>query len=364
MKPILVFTDPHLGKTLASHTTLDSRRRLRNDLYHQALGVLEMFPEATSVCLGDLFDRYTNPEDVIWQGMHLAQRLDYLMAGNHDLINDRDRMGTLQLMHRAGYDSIQLTLFGEVRSYLHQVAEGVYFVFVPHHSTDDLFQQALAEAGEWVRHSKPEGSRAYLCVHCNYDSGFATDDTALSLSRKQAKELLADGFDYILVGHDHHPREDWDGRVIILGNTHPTGFGDITDKRVLLIHPDGTHEFYPVWLKKAGYVEVAASELIDPAYDLERLESVNFIEITGDLDASQVMDMARAVRRIWLGCAPLAVRNKVEVRKPGSTETLANHDFYQLDMMIRAELIKRPELVDLFDVFWSETAPALQEEEA
>jgi len=33
-------------------------------------------------------------------------------------------------------------------------------------------------------------------------------------------------------------------------------------------------------------------------------------------------------------------------------------------MQIRAELIKRPELVELFDAFWADTAPSLQEEEA
>ncbi|MNF94597.1 hypothetical protein D3C84_773110 [compost metagenome] len=70
------------------------------------------------------------------------------------------------------------------------------------------------------------------------------------------------------------------------------------------------------------------------------------------------------MRKIWQSWAPLAVRNTAEVIKPGTGETLADHDFHQLDMQIRAELIKRPELVELFDAFWAETAPALQEEEA
>jgi DNA repair exonuclease SbcCD nuclease subunit len=363
MTDILVFTDPHLGKNLVSHTTPDSRRRLRDGLFRQVRGLRVRFPYAKGVCLGDLFDRYQNPEDVIWQGMNVAGWLDYLMAGNHDLINDRERLGTLQLLHMANPGPIQLTPFGEAKGFLHEVRAGVNFLFVPHHSSDALFHESLKAASDWAR-GKPVGTKAYLCVHCNYDSGFATDDTALSLTRKQAKDLLGDGFDYILIGHDHHPREDWDGRVVIMGNTHPTGFGDITDKRVLLIRPDGRHEFHTIWHKAAGYLHLDVNDLIAPDYDFDKESCMQFVEITGDLQASQVMDLARAVRKVWQHWQPLAVRNRVEVIKAGSSETLADHDFHQLDMVIRAELIKRPELVELFDAFWAETAPALQEEEA
>lgn len=364
MTDILVFTDPHLGKSLVSHTTPDSRRRLKDALFRQVCGLLDRFPHAKAMCLGDLFDRYQNTEDVIWQGMSVAGRLDYLMAGNHDLINDRDRIGTLQLLHQAKIGTIQLTRFGEAAGFLQEPLPGVFFLFIPHHSSDELFQQTLEQASGWAREGKPAGAKAYLCVHCNYDSGFAVDDTALSLSRKQAKDLLADGFDYILVGHDHHPREDWDGRVIILGNTYPTSFGDVTDKRVLVIRQDGQHEFHQVWNKSDGYLELPAEDLIDPAFNFGPLFFVEFIEITGQLQANQVMDLARAVRKLWVNGAPLAVRNRVEVVKAGSSEVTANHDFQQLDMTIRAELIRRPELLDLFEAFWGATAPSLQEEEA
>jgi DNA repair exonuclease SbcCD nuclease subunit len=363
MTDILVFTDPHLGKSLASHTTQDSRRRLRDGLYQHVTNVINTFPHARKACLGDLFDKFQNAEDVIWQGMNVAKMLDHLMAGNHDLVNDRERMGTLQLLRRSGVDSILLTPFGEAKSFLFDVVPGVSFLFVPHHSTDALFQQSLVAASGWVKGKAP-GTKAYLCVHCNYASGFATDDTALSLSRKQAKDLLDDGFDYILIGHDHHPREDLDGRVIVLGNTHPTGFGDITDKRVMLIRPDGRHEFHQVWSKAAGYREISANELIDPGFDFDPTNSVEFVEITGELEASQVMDLARAVRKLWQGWQPLAVRNRVELVKAGTHDPVASHEFHQLDMQIRAELIRRPELVELFNALWADTAPALQEEDA
>ena len=364
MTELVVFTDPHLGKNLVSHTTPDSRRRLRNTLYWQIDNLLQRFPHAKKACLGDLFDRFANPEEVIWQGMSVAQRTDYLMAGNHDLINDRDRLGTLQLLHQADVGNILLTPFGEAAGYLQEPLPGVAFLFVPHHATDPLFQQTLAVASGWARRDKPAGTKAYLCVHCNYDSGFAVDETALSLSRKQAKDLLADGFDYILVGHDHHPREDLDGRVIILGNTFPTGFGDVTDKRVLLIRADGGHEFHRIWSRQDGYLTIAAEDLLDPAFEFAVLSGVEFVEIVGELPASQVMELARAVRKIWINWQPLAVRNRVEVLKAGISDVAVSHDFQQLDMQIRAELIRSPELHELFDAFWQQSAPALQEEEA
>jgi hypothetical protein len=152
--------------------------------------------------------------------------------------------------------------------------------------------------------------------------------------------------------------------VVILGNTHPTGFGDITDKRVMLIRPDGRHEFHTVWHQGDGYLHLDVNDLLAPEFDFAQENGVQFVEISGALAASQVMDLSRAVRKLWQGVQPLAVRNRVEVIKAGSGETLADHDFHQLDMQIRAELIKRAELVELFDAFWADTAPAMQEEEA
>ena len=364
--PVVVFTDPHLGKNLISHTTQDSRRRLRDGIHRHIKYTLEGHNGSTKVCLGDLFDRFQNNEEVILQGLQLAGSVDYVMAGNHDSINDRDRIGTLQMLHQMGLDQVLLAPFGESKCFLHQVAPGVHFVFVPHHSTDDLFQASLKDASDWVKDMRQDGNqaKAYLCLHCNYDSGFATDDTALSLSRKQANDLLKDGFDYILIGHDHHPREDWDGRVVILGNTHPTGFGDITPKRMLVIEDDGSHRFQPIWGPEGTYQEVTVADLLaDPDAVCDQVTGASFVQVVGEVGADRVMDLARAIRKVWVTAQPMALRNKVEVTRVGGDEVVAGHEFDAIDQLIRADLGKRPDLVAQFDEYWAQTAPTVTEEE-
>lgn len=364
--PIVVCTDPHLGKNLISHTTQDSRRRLRNGIFNHTQRTLERFNGSTKVCLGDLFDRFQNSEEVILQGVAVTRGIDFLMGGNHDLVNDRDRVGSLQMLQQMNVGRrIMLSPFGESSCYLEEVAPGVNFLFVPHHSTDDLFQTSLKDAAEWVV-GKPAGTKAYLCLHCNYDSGFATDDTALSLTRKQARDLLDEGFDHILIGHDHHPREDWEGGVVILGNMHPTGFGDITAKRVLVIEDDGSHRFESIWEPNGSYAKVTVEQLLDGSdMILDMLEGASFVEIVGEVSADRVMDLARGIRKIWLTAQPFAVRNRVEVTRVGGEpgDVVGSHEFQDIDKLIREELGKRPDLVAQFDEYWAQTAPTVTEED-
>lgn len=364
-----VFTDPHLGRTMQAHTTAASRARLTDSIFLTTqLALTTRANAGPAVCLGDLFDKFQNPERTILDGVSVAKLCDLIMAGNHDVTNDRSKVGSLQLLsslrHAATDCEIMIVPFGQAECYLKEV-DGKDFIFIPHHTTDTLFQQSLKDAKDWAhqrqitRSVKPP---AYLCLHCNYDSGFATDETALSLTRKEAKDLLDAGFDYILIGHDHHPREDFDGRVIILGNMHPTGFGDITHKRMLQINDDGSHTFVPVWSPEEKYLKLDVSELLSvPLVELIVGEGVpDFIEIEGSISPDRVLDLAKAIRTLW-ALEPMAIRNKVEIEKVGSAGSV-NHDFASIDKVVLDDLADEPELRDLFLQYWNRTVVAVEGE--
>lgn len=319
MSKILLMGDVHLGKNLMSHTTAHSRRRLQDEIFNKAMRVVNKAGVSRGICLGDLFDKYANDERTLLQGYMLAGRLDAVMAGNHDVVADNEKIGSLQALQKIsllGEADICIAPYGEVQVFF-QDHGNCRFVMVPHHTTDELFEQALqaavAQAGEAPR---ARYSKEFLLLHCNYDSGFATNDVTLNLPRKRAKELL-EHFDHIVIGHDHVPKDDFDGRVIVIGNIHPTGFGDISDKRVLWVD-DVTGEVSSelVWCgEDSGTVQ--AEHFLSPA-TFPQYASLEFLTIAGEIDADEAFDLAQAVKQVWASeTPPFAIRVDVKLRQAG-----------------------------------------------
>lgn len=364
---ITIFSDPHLGRQLQAHTTAASRERMAESIFNAAYGIAASnFELGHVICAGDLFDKFQNAEAAILQGARVVQRCSVTMAGNHDLTNDAGKVGSLQLLKQMlppdSGTEILITEFGNSDSYLRHI-DGIDFVFVPHHATQELFEQSLKDVEDWARQRRITRSvkpKAYLVLHCNYDSGFDVDQTALGLSRREAQALLDAGFDHILIGHDHHPREDLNGRVTVLGNTHPTGFGDITPKRILQI-VDGKHEFVEVWSPAGRYIQLDAEMLMEGIPE-HVPQGVQFIDIVGKLAPEHVMHLAKAVRGLWTCYQPLAIRNRAEIVKVTGGDSVS-HDFASIDKVVREDLADEPELLELFSGYWAATARREEEGE-
>jgi DNA repair exonuclease SbcCD nuclease subunit len=301
---IRFFTDPHIGVIRGSHTTIASRQRLTEAVFNSTLKAID--GPHRNICLGDLYDTTSNDEKAILQGFAITQKCDKVLAGNHDLPNREGKLSSLQLLSLIAPEG--RVILGSVSEPGFDVSvyedEGVAVFFVPHMATQELFDQSLAEVADFK--TREYQGKSILCLHCNYNSGFIQNDASLNLSEAQAVDLLK-VFDYILLGHEHVSRELHKGRLIILGNTHPTSFSDVSKKYVWDF--DG-NEFSKtcIWDDSFHYRSLTINDLDSPLP-----ETIQFVEVRGEAQMEQLPEVAQKVARLWKDYPSLfMVRNGLE----------------------------------------------------
>jgi DNA repair exonuclease SbcCD nuclease subunit len=300
MTTFTLFTDPHLGTRRAAHTTRESSKRLTLALFKQAWDVIEGAEK--SICLGDLFDRAFNDESILVQGYEIASNCMWTLAGNHDETNRADTVTSLRALREMGCSIISSPSLSE--PYFDNF-EPLYFV--PHHASQELFEQAMREAAEHAARERA-GRASVLMLHCNYDQPFATEDDTLNLSPAVAN-LMLESFDYIFIGHEHKPSTYFDGRVVILGNTHATSFADISDKFSYQLEiTDDSIDLTKtrIWSKDERFASVMFGQ------ELPDLSGVQFIDVIGAAD--EAVAVADFMQMVWENAPDaLAVRNSVSV---------------------------------------------------
>ena len=299
---LTLFTDPHLGTRRAAHTTRDSSKKLTAALYEQAMRIGTN--AENPVCLGDLFDKSANPEEIIVQGFNVASRCRWTLAGNHDCSNRADTVTSLDAIREMGCSIISSP---NLHAPYFDVHGPLYFV--PHHASQQLFEQAMRDAAADAGVQR-EGMASVLMLHCNYDFGFACEDDTLNLSHALAEELLV-AFDYIFLGHEHNPSSHHGGRLVVLGNTHATSFSDISDKFSYTLEVDDASIQLTktcIWSKATSFAEVRLGT------ELPDLSEVQFVDVTGIADAAGALEVAEFIQTIWkAGPELLAVRNSVQI---------------------------------------------------
>jgi DNA repair exonuclease SbcCD nuclease subunit len=348
MTQYTLFTDPHLGTRRAAHTTRESAKKLTQALFDQALTIAEN--GYNPICLGDLFDRACNEEAILVQGFQVSSNCLWTLAGNHDSTN---REGTVTSLDALKALHCPIVSSPDLSTPYHlYLGDGIFMV--PHHASQELFETALFHAAEHAAHDRG-GKASVLMLHCNYDAPdfMQVEDDTLNLSAEVAERLL-NAFDYILLGHEHRPATFFDGRVVILGNTHPTSFSDISDKfSYVLDIGDGHVSIEPelIWSQERGFREIRYG---DPVPDLS---GVQFVSVFGIAEAEQSVAVADFVQEVWsAGADLLAVRNNVmigqafnEVQEPGESK------LGDLKTHIAAEL-QGTDLADLFSTLAAEVS--------
>lgn len=280
-----IFTDPHLGVSRKANTTASSSARLNDALFTQAKKCCNV--DGPIFVAGDLFDKGNNHERVIAQGIAVAQRATVL-AGNHDSTNREGDVTSLQLVAEAVPGRVIMA--HNIRS--SRFAEPFPGVFaVPHHASQELFMQALQSASNAAAASPAPNK--YLFVHCNRGIAGINEtapDSTLVLSDEDEDTLL-ETFTTIFYGHEHKPGAYKGDRVFVLGNTHPTGFGDISDKFKYVLDTETDELARQLIWEEADHF--ARLELGDP---LPTNDYLQFVEVHG---AGTRQDVSKYVSEIW-----------------------------------------------------------------
>jgi len=235
MEHALIFSDPHLGVSRKANTTRESSKRLQKAVLDPALRLLANYKDkAMPICVGDVFDKFSNNEDILAQGIALCSQCEYVLAGNHDSQRNSKQMSSLDLL------SEEVFVTGVAPKIIlqsYKLKQEGPFTFVPHAHSQAEFENRLARARPSEKHPKN-----YLFLHCSYNRNLGADsegeEASLNLTESLATELLNRGFDRIFLGHEHKPASYLGGKVQVVGNTYPTSFGDISDKRAILLHID------------------------------------------------------------------------------------------------------------------------------
>lgn len=281
------FNDTHLGNSASSHTTRKSSKALDRAIFDTALGCATAAKGRNDTIIhgGDLFHRFSNNEEIILQGIEIAKYCDAIVGANHDLSNRDNARSSIEIVDTV-HNNVIMACVNEIVVEEFTTSDGINIVVVPHHSSQDLFDKALARVS----------SGDLLFLHCNYNSPFAHNDASLNLTPEQA-ELLLKKVNYIVLSHEHNPRTELDGRLIVTGNTHPTNFGDISDKYYYEYTKDSGFTKHLVWSKTKGYRKVNVEEFLSGGIDYT---DVNFIEVVGNnVKREFSADISKEISRVW-----------------------------------------------------------------
>ena len=243
-----IFSDPHLGVGRQAHTTAESSKRLDKALFNAAMQAKS--DKMPNFIAGDLFDKTFNSERVICQGIAVASVDTVTLAGNHDETNREGTTCSLEVVQRAGCYVMRNEKVGENKVF--QPAVGMFAI--PHTTTQELFDEALKSAIELKQEN--DGNN-YLFLHCNRGSPIGDkSDSTLYITDEQEDELLKH-FTRIFYGHEHGHKVLKGGRVVVIGNTHPTSFSDVSDKfRIELNTKTDEMQVINIWDAQKLYLEL------------------------------------------------------------------------------------------------------------
>lgn len=329
--------DLHLGVRRAEHTISKSQAALAQYLFDLAVEIAQEAKERLSPVYqaGDMFDRHSNKESVVLQGMKLAALLERAMGGNHDQLNIAGAIGSLHLVKEAmgekGQGSVIILNDDMSQPYAFtEVTPGpvkaTSITIVPHALTQDLFEQSLREA---VRQAEEnEGCFKILMLHCNVGDNFGhteAEGSTLSLTVALQKEM-EETFDLILVGHEHEP-DHRSEKTIILGNIFPLSFGEISDRYVWDLDLT-TFELTqtPIFVASEQYMRLDVEIALNGNAVIG--QKVQLLEIVGSIKAIDYPALSRAIQGLWHdNDGLLALKNSVDVERSGKAEKSQQETF-------------------------------------
>lgn len=232
----------------------------------------------------------------------IAAYCDVILAGNHDMSNDATLRGSLDVLTELLEDAV-IPKQGDMSkpSYFALEFEGMATCWIPHHATQQLFDEAIDKVIE------SGGKWRAIFLHCNYENPHTEGhDISLNLTKAQAQALLEIS-DYVFLGHEHQPRELMKGRLVIMGNTFPTSFADISDKYYYDLTPTGLTKT-KLWDMQENYKVIKYD-----ANKIPKIPKADFIDIQGEITPEQGADLAEYISQCWETSGALMIRNSTSV---------------------------------------------------
>ena len=345
------FTDPHLGKKLRSHTTTASQAKFTELLYLQALEIVQNSSNPV-ICVGDLFDQYSNREDTLVEGYNIVNGCKHVLQGNHDVKNLKSEPSSLQFL--ASVMPPSRIISNPVPSEP-CVAWSGPLCFIPHHFSQEAFEAALLEA---VVQATARSEPSVLCLHCNVMEK-PSDDPSLYLV-PEMEEKVRKVFSLVMVGHEHEPKHKVDEGLcdlIIMGNTVPLGFGEMADRFVyhVKVTDAGVEvEKEQTWTKSTHYQELDVQEYMARGADPTK----SFIKLTGSIPHDMVPDLNKAIVKTWKDSPNLLAFNKdhVEIIRPNA-ELHEQVDLSNLESLLK-DAAEKAGFAELFQEIADEIADA------
>lgn len=347
---LTVFTDPHLDKTPVANTTAKSRKRWKKFLFDNPHEVVKE-AESTAVCVGDLYDRTQVEARDVHYGCVIASLCRKVLGGNHDVENSLDSFSALSLVNELVPHVVVMPKFNEV---VFHTDIGIQSFFIPHHTSKELFAKALDAAENLAR----SGGVQYLFLHCNYNCEMATKETELNLSRDDAQRLIAAGFKRIFIGHDHNRKEDFDGKVIVIGSISPTSFGDCESDHgyYTLDTENNSVEFHRQWIADMRFIRLTVEDVIttEPDELLEKYPHAHLFRVAGEIEPTQAVEFTRALRKLWVAADKqdrlfgIKVDARIKTLNLTGQAVQGASGVLNLKAQIMAELSESPEMLALW----------------
>lgn len=332
MRPLVVLNDIHLGVQRLAGTTLHSANMLRQAQFDW---LNTMLIQTTDDLLinGDLFDTFTvdslcllRTYSLFSSWLTISSGTLYLARGNHDYQPKADKISSFDLLAsllkaaHAGRVVIitEPTLICEKRR----------FYVIPHMPNQDMFDEALHDAGDLSNH--------VLFLHANYDNHFAVQsDHSLNVSEAQAKAHEATG-NLLFFGHEHQKRVMLGGSVYIAGNQWPSSVADCLAHgeaqkdgnkyaHVITVTDTGPQiEAIPTWSGDAftmwDWQRLREGDMPDP-------DTYQFIRVCGDALAEEGEEVVNLIARLRKVSNAFVITNAVRVGGVQGIEDLANTTF-------------------------------------
>ncbi len=291
-----IFSDPHIGVNRQANTSTASRKKIMQRAYDTTMACLSR-PDEQGICGGDLFDKYRVDPGSMLQAMQVLDRCFLCLSGNHDTINDKDAMGSLQFLSHVAQTQVCAAPYGKAHFETFLVSSTRVYA-IPHVTTQALFEQALEEVYEEAQ--KDKSLYKLLFLHCNFDyPEERLSGAELNLTRDDAEALIEDCGLTVLIGHMHTPADHYDGKLRIIGSTTNTGFADLSDKRTLLYDTDtGEFQSETHWRLKDHALTLDVHSLTPEALDQIPAQT-EFLTLTGEVEPDGIFALSTLHKHCW-----------------------------------------------------------------